>query len=276
MSEWHVATPQLAAFRDGSIGNMHAASVEAHLIACAHCRQALAADTDTSEPERQHRIWARITDEVDRPSPHARFDSVWARSTFASPPLAGAALLALLLTLAVPLLADAMSPRAGVAALLAFAPLAPLLGVVAAFRPSSDPGGEITLATPVATMRLVLLRTLVVAIASIPVGLLAAVLLPVRTSLLLGWMLPGVALCAVTLAVGTRVEVGRLAVSLALGWGVLVSMLARDMNRGSITAALSDWVVNQPAAQITFALVALAAGLVLAARRDDLVAWSEP
>jgi hypothetical protein len=55
-----------------------------------------------------------------------------------------------------------------------------------------------------------------------------------------------------------------------------VSMLARDMHRGSITAALSDWVVNQPAAQITFALVALAAGLVLAARRDDLVAWSEP
>jgi hypothetical protein len=276
MSEWHVATPQLAAFRDGSIGNMHAASVEAHLIACAHCRHALAADSDTSEPERQHRMWARITDEVDRPSRHARFDSVWARSTFASPPLAGAALVALLLTLAVPLLADAMSPRAGVAALLAFAPLAPLLGVVAAFRPSSDPAGEITLATPVATMRLVLLRTLVVAIASIPVGLLAAVLLPVRTSLLLGWMLPGVALCAVTLAVGTRVEVGRLAVSLALGWGVLVSMLARDLRRGSITAALSDWVVNQPAAQITFALVALAAALVLAARRDDLVAWSEP
>jgi hypothetical protein len=276
MSEWHVATRQLAAFRDGSIGNMHAASVEAHLTACARCRHALAADTDASEPERQHRIWAHITDEVDRPSPRARFDSVWARSTFASPPLAGAALVALLVTLAVPLLADAMSPRAGVAALLAFAPLAPLLGVVAAFRPSSDPAGEITLATPVATMRLVLLRTLVVAIASIPVGLLAAVLLPVRTSLLLGWMLPGVALCAVTLAVGTRVEVGRLAVSLALGWGVLVSMLARDMRRGSITAALSDWVVNQPAAQITFALVALAAGLVLAARRDDLVAWSEP
>jgi hypothetical protein len=80
----------------------------------------------------------------------------------------------------------------------------------------------------------------------------------------------------VTLAVGTRVEVGRLAVALALVWGVLVSMLARDMHRGSITAALSDWVVNQPTAQITFAFVALAAGLVLAARRDDLVAWSEP
>jgi hypothetical protein len=53
-------------------------------------------------------------------------------------------------------------------------------------------------------------------------------------------------------------------------------MLARDMRGGSVTAALSDWVVNQPPAQITFALVALAAGLVLAVRRDDLVAWSEP
>jgi hypothetical protein len=182
----------------------------------------------------------------------------------------------LLMVLAVPVLADAASPRAGVAALLAFAPLAPLLGVVAAFRPASDPAGEITLATPVASMRLVLLRTLVVAIASIPLGLLVALLLPVGTLLLLGWVLPGVALCAVTLAVGTRVEVGPLAVALALGWGVLVSMLARDLRRGSITAALSDWVVNQPPAQITFAVVALAAALVLAARRDHLVAWSEP
>ncbi len=276
MTEWHVATPQLAAFRDGSIGRVHAASVEAHLISCPTCRQVLAAGSDASASERQQRMWAHITDEVDRPGRQARFNSVWARSTVGSPPLVAAAVVALLLALAAPVLADALSPRAGVAALLAFAPLAPLLGVVAAFRPSSDPAGEITLATPIATMRLVLLRTLVVAIASIPVGLLTALLLPVRTSLLLGWVLPGLALCAVTLAVGTRVEVGRLAVSLALGWGVLVSMLARDIGRGSITAALSDWVVNQPTAQITFALVALAAGLVLAARRDDLVAWSEP
>lgn len=276
MTAWHVATRQLEAFRDGSIGRTHAASVEAHLISCAQCRQALAAGAGAAASERQRRVWTRITDEVDRPRPQARFDSVWARSSFGSPPLVGAAVVALLLVLAVPVLADAASPRAGVTALLAFAPLAPLLGVVAAFRPASDPAGEMTLATPVATMRLVLLRTVVVAIASIPVGLLVAVLLPVRTSLLLGWVLPGLALSAVTLAVGTRIEVVPLAVSLALGWGVLVSMLARDMRGGSITAALSDWVVNQPPAQITFALVALAAGLVLATRRDDLVNWSEP
>jgi hypothetical protein len=276
MTEWHVATPQLEAFRDGSIDRIHAASVEAHLIACARCRQALAARHGAGAHDRRQRMWSRIADEVDRPGPQARFESVWARSSFGSPPLIAAALVALLLVLAVPVLADAVSPRAGVAALLAFAPLAPLLGVVAAFRPASDPAGEITLATPVASMRLVMLRTLVVAIASIPLGLLVALLLPVGTLLLLGWVLPGVALCAVTLAVGTRVEVGPLAVALALGWGLLVSMLARDMRRGSITAALSDWVVNQPSAQITFALVALAAGLVLAARRDHLVAWSEP
>jgi hypothetical protein len=276
MTEWHIAIPELEAFRDGSIGRLHAASVEAHLIACARCREALAARTGGGAQARRQRMWSRIADEVDRPGPQARFESVWARSSFGSPPLVAAALVALLPVLAVPVLADAASPRAGVAALLAFAPLAPLLGVVAAFRPASDPAGEITLATPVASLRLVMLRTLVVAIASIPLGLLVALLLPVETLLLLGWVLPGVALCVVTLAVGTRVEVGPLAVTLTLGWGVLVSMLARDMRRGSITAALSDWVVNQPSVQIAFALVALAAGLVLAARRDHLVAWSEP
>ncbi len=276
MTEWHVADPQLEAFRDGSIGRTHAASIEAHLVACARCRRALAAGAGASALERRDRMWTRITDEVDRPGPNARFDSVWARSTVGSPPLAGAAVVALLLVLVVPVLADAVSTRAGVAALLAFAPLAPLLGVVAAFRPSSDPAGEITLATPIATMRLVLVRTLVVTIASIPVGLLVAVLLPVRTLLLLGWVLPGLALCTVTLAVGTRVEIGRLAVSLALGWGVLVSLPAREMHRVGITAALSDWVVNQPVAQIACALVALAGGIVLATRRDDPAAWSQP
>ncbi len=35
--------------------------------------------------ERQHRIWARITDEVDRPGPQARFNSVWARSLSHAP-----------------------------------------------------------------------------------------------------------------------------------------------------------------------------------------------
>jgi hypothetical protein len=221
-------------------------------------------------------MWGRIIDEVDRPRALARLDRVWAVSSLGSPPLVAAAVVALLVVLAVPVLADAVSPRAGVTALLAFAPLAPLLGVVAAFRPGSDPAGEITLATPVATMRLVMVRTLVVAIAAIPVGLVVALLLPVRTSLLLGWVLPGLALATVTLVVGTRVEVGPLAVALALGWGVLVSLLARDMRRGGIADALSDWVVNQPAAQIAFAVVALAAGLLLAARRDDIVAWSEP
>jgi len=195
MTEWHVADSQLEAFRDGSIGKTHAASIEAHLVACARCRRALAAGAGASALERRDQMWTRITDEIDRPGPNARFDSVWARSTVGSPPLAGAAVCALLLVLVVPVLADAVSTRAGVAALLAFAPLAPLLGVVAAFRPSSDPAGEITLATPIATMRLVLVRTLVVTIASIPVGLLVAVLLPVRTLLLLGWVLPGLALC---------------------------------------------------------------------------------
>jgi hypothetical protein len=276
MTGWHVAAGELEAFRDGSIARIGAASVEAHLVSCADCRRTLATHADAEAIERQHMMWARITDQVDRAGPQSRFDPVWARSTLGSPRLVGAGIVAVLLVLAVPVLAAIVSHRAGVTALQACAPLAPLLGVVAAFRPSSDPAGEITLSTPVATMRLVLLRTLVVAIASIPVALLVALLLPVRTSLLLGWVLPGLALCALSLAVGSRVDVGRLAITLALGWGLLVSMLARDIRRESVTTALSDWVVNQPEVQITFALVVVAAGLVLAVRRDDPVSWSAP
>jgi hypothetical protein len=124
-----------------------------------------------------------------------------------------------------------------------------------------------------ATMRLVLLRALVVAIAALPVGIAIAIALPVRTSLLLGWVVPGLALCLVVLAAGTRFEPTRLAIGLALGWAALVTTFATRARRGDVAARLSDWIVNQPATQLAFAVIAIAAAAVLFVRRDAAVNW---
>jgi hypothetical protein len=127
-----------------------------------------------------------------------------------------------------------------------------------------------------ATMRLVVLRALVVTVAALPLGLIPAVVLPVRTTLLLGWIVPGLALCLVVLAAGTRLEPTRLAVGLALAWLTVVASFVHRARGGDITTRLSDWIVNQPATQLAFALVAVAAAAVLIVRRDSVVNWRMP
>jgi Putative zinc-finger len=269
--EWHAPAIQLVDFRDGTIGPVHAASVEAHLLACVECRAALAAVTPSDG--RQNRVWSQIADEIDRPGRAFSPPWTWARVTLGSPPLLGATLLTVLAVLVAPLLVGAMNGRAGVTALLGLAPLAPVVGAAVAFRPTVDPAGQLAAAAPMATMRLVVLRALVVTVAALPLGILAAIAFPVRTSLLLGWIVPGVALCLVVLAAGTRFEPTRLAIGLALGWLMVVTSFAHRARRGDVTTRLSDWIVNQPATQVAFALVAVAAAVVLVMRRDTVVNW---
>ena len=154
--EWHAPPDQLAGFRDGTIGPVLAASVEAHLVTCTHCRTALAAVTPGDV--RQERMWARIADEIDRPRRAFTPRRTWARVTLGSPPLLVATLLTVLAVVVVPLLVGQLNTRAGVTALLGLAPLAPVVAAAAAFRPSVDPAGQLAAATPMATMRLVVLR----------------------------------------------------------------------------------------------------------------------
>jgi hypothetical protein len=163
-----------------------------------------------------------------------------------------------------------------VVTLLGLAPLAPVIGAAAAFRPALDPAGHLAAATPLASMRLVVLRALVVTTAAVPLGLLTAIVLPVRTVLLLGWIVPGVALCLVVLAAGTRFDPTRLAAGLAVSWLMVVTSFAYGARRGDVTARLSEWIINQSATQMTFALVAIVAAAVLIVRRDSAVNWTTP
>ncbi len=86
---WHVPDAQLDAFAAGSIDAVHAASVEAHLLHCEVCRAELAGRRPTHDhpAEGAEAVWARIIDEVDRPSRRLAGRSPWAMVTLGTPAL---------------------------------------------------------------------------------------------------------------------------------------------------------------------------------------------
>ena len=275
---WHVPPELLAAFHDGSIGPVDAASVEAHLVSCDRCRQAVAG-VRASRPDATARadvIWERIADQVDRPSRRLAERGTWAVVTLGTPALRLAAAAAVLLVAVLPLVLDTISQRLAVAAFVTIAPLVPLVGVLAAFRPAVDPAGELSLATPLATLRLVLVRALVVTAAAVPLAVLVALVLPSSTSLLLGWVLPGLALALVAMALGRRTPVERVVLALSLTWAVVATTVVVELRHGTITEALEGWVVNQPAVQVMCALTAVVASIAAVAQRDDtVVVWRD-
>ena len=264
---WHADDHDLAAYVAGGTPPVLAASLESHLAGCPACRARLAALADPADRER---AWARLADAVDRPSRHH-----WVlRPAVATPAMLQAALAAVLLVGLVPLLTAAALGDAGLVALLVLAPLAPMAAVVLAYRDVSDPTGEMSLATPAAGLRLVALRSLLVAAVALPLAFLVLLAVdlwiedvPVR--LALAWCLPGLALAAVTLLAGTtRVDPLNVALAAAGGWALLVGTVV-TVHRTLRPEAFADLVAG-PAVQAAALAVTAAAVLLTVVRRDTV------
>jgi hypothetical protein len=262
-TEWHADREQLATYVAGGTDRVFAASLETHLIGCASCRGRLA--TLTSDTEL---AWGRLADVIDRPSR----GSWLLLSTIATPALVQAALLAVLLVGVVPLIASAIAGDAGLVALLVLAPLAPVAAVAVAYRDGSDPTGEISLATPVAGLRLVAMRALVVAVAALPLAFLVLAAfdrwvedVPLRASV--AWCLPGLALAALVLLAGTtRLDPTYVAVGASGGWALLVAVVVSV--RRTLRPEVFVDLLAAPGVQALSLAVVVAAVLLTVARRD--------
>ena len=112
---------------------------------------------------------------------------------------------------------NASSPKI-VGLFLLIAPLAPMVGVAAAYGPESDPTHELATAAPYSKPRLVLLRAAAVLAASLPITVAVGLLLPIPTWLAAAWLLPALGFIAVVLAAGTWVDPVYAAAALAVGW----------------------------------------------------------
>jgi hypothetical protein len=241
-----------------------AVSVEAHLIKCETCRASVRGSVS---PARLARMWGAVLDEIDGPSPdpieRALFrigvpDHV-ARLLAATPSLRLSWLLAVATALSFGVVAAHQSSR-GLALFLIVAPLLPLAGVAVAFGPGVDPTYEIGLASPMRSLRLLLIRAAAVLATTAPLAALAGLLLPVVDWRSAAWLLPSLALTTMSLALSTVISPLRGAIGLAVVW-IAASVGAAWMSSDVLAAFRAG-------PQLAFAIIALASSAALVLRRD--------
>lgn len=273
---WHVDPEAIAAYRDGRLGPVPAASLEAHVLRCGACREAIAAavTTDDGAHAAHTARWTAVSDRIDVPARRLVDRRWWVQLTVGSPLLLRSAVLLVIALAGVPLLLATESPRAAAAAFWAVAPVVPLAGAALAYRREIEPAGALAAATPMASLPLLLVRSLVVFAAAAPVAALTALALPVPWHLLIGWLLPGIAFPAVVLAVGTRTDPTPVAVGLAVTWSTVVVASMYRLRDLDLDDQLGASFLNGGTFRVAMTLAACAAAAVYWSRHDRLATWS--
>jgi hypothetical protein len=269
-TNWHAPAALLTRFLDdpGGLDDVAAASIEAHLVACASCRQQLTAAAD---PHFTAASWDAVADRIDQP--RAVFverllhglgvGKLYARLLAATPGLqaAGLGAVALLAAAAVALsrTADAQGP------FLVLAPLAPLAAVALTFATAAEPAGEAAVATPMHGAGLVVRRAVAVLTLSFVLLGVAALAVPDFGPTAAAWVLPAFALSLGSLAGATRVRVEVAVAALGIAWLVVVWSV---WTFGGQTGAVADSASFAAAGQVTAFVFAVAGAVVVGARRD--------
>ncbi|WP_051486301.1 hypothetical protein [Nocardioides sp. J54] len=279
MTEWHLDTDDIDTYLRAAGDLARTASAETHLLACASCRARLATVSAQARPTALDAAWERLTADVDRPSRLRRLPgSDRLRLVVGAPALARATLLAAAVVGVAPVVLSTVSGRGGLLLLLLLAPLAPMAGVVVAFRAGHDPAGEMSLAAPVAGLRLVALRALVVCAVAVPCALAGFVAVgglggSVPAGLTTAWLLPGAALAGTTFAAGTtRLDPLAVATTLAALWTLAVLTVASaGSDRPGFDLSATAELVAASSTQAVALAVAVAAAAVSLARREAVV-----
>lgn len=256
---WHVDADSLRRWVDGVASPMVSMSIEQHVLRCASCRDAIAGLVPEAPLQA---VWARVlTDiEVPRPGVMERLISRVGLSPADSLVIAAAVNLRVAWSLGVivvlffAVMAASFGPFGGIALFVVGAPLVPVAGVAAAYGPSVDPSYEAVQAAPYAIVRLVLLRTAFVLVTSVPVVVVAGLLLPASPVVAAAWLLPAAGFIVVVLTASVWMDPAYAAAAVAVGWVCAVAWAARD---GDPLGAFS------PAYLIAYLVVAVVAGLIL-------------
>jgi hypothetical protein len=254
--EWHADPALLSRYLAGALDAVSSASVEQHVNRCQTCRKAVGS---LLEPQLAERTWAGIREAVEVPS----LPSVLRLARRCGLPeptavlLAGAAslrgawLVGAFLSLSFATLAAYASGGTALAPFLLAAPLAPVLGVAAAYGRRQDPLEALILTAPYGRTRLILLRTLAVLVSVLPVTVLLGLAVPGPPWLAAAWLGPALALVPVLLALATFVGPRFAATIVSLVWsGVVLG---------------SAWVSLEPTWPVEAAQQAVYLGLAVAA-----------
>jgi hypothetical protein len=261
---WHADPAVLALYAAGSLDDVRALSVEAHLSACEPCRLQLAGAADQARLEA---VWDRVVVAVEEPRRsgaermlrRAGVPEHLVRLVAATPSLSGAWLAAVTLCLGLAVVAANIGNRGSVG-FLVLAPLLPVAGVAGAYGPWLDPMYEVSVAAPISNFKLLLLRASATLTATVALASAAALALPGPAWQAAAWLVPSLALTLAALALGSYLSQEAAALVVGVAWVVAVML----------GAAIADdrLAAFQVGGQTACLAVALAAGALLVRRRS--------
>jgi hypothetical protein len=277
----HAGEDLLASYAGGTVDQVVAWSVEAHLTGCAQCRSGLSAHVDAERLAGNRSVLlvrAAIGDggHLHRLLCRCGVPDQLLRLLAATPSLRRSWLLSVVGVLAV-VAGEAAAVRYGwipaggpaglagsrdpavLAPFLLVAPLLVLAGVAAAFLPMFDPACQLAVAAPFSGFTLLLVRAVSALVAALVLVAGAALVLPGPGWLPVALLLPSLALCAFALAAATVLDPRAAAVTAGAVWALPALLLA---------AARVPLVIVQWHAQAACAAVIVACAVVLLVRRD--------
>jgi hypothetical protein len=250
----------LCRYARGETGMAVTASVEAHLVHCPACQARLAPEVDLPLDD----AWTRVLDVIQEP-PRPLLVRLLQRAGLGDSDavllagarsVGGAWTLATLMVVCFAALSALAADAQEQTLYLVVAPLAPVLGVVAAFG-SSDPLAAVARATPYPKARLALVRTAAVLVWSMPLSLAFGLAVPEIGTLAFGWLLPSLALVLIALAAMTWWAPEPVGAAISAGW---LAVVGAAYARHAVTAAVG------PEAQLIALVVAAVAAVVLTLR----------
>ena len=260
--QWHADPALLSRYLAGTLDAVTGASVEQHVNRCQTCRNTVASLLESRLVER---TWAGIREAVERP-PLPSVLRLARRCGLPEPTavlLAGAAslrgawLVGAFLSLSFATLAAYASGGTTLAPFLLVAPLAPVLGVAAAYGPRQDPLEALVATAPYGRTKLILLRTTAVLVSVLPVTALLGLAIPGPPWLAAAWLGPALALVPVLLALAGFVGPRSAAIVVSLGWSSVVLASTRGLD--------PTWPV-EAAQQGVYLMLGVAACAVIAIR----------
>jgi hypothetical protein len=262
---WHLDEATLRAYVDGRPLSVVGASVEAHIVVCPTCRERLG---ELMSHDTVDRAWTAIRAHVESPRRSIPERLIrWfgvstetARLLVAVPAFRGAWLLGLFTVTLFAGIAALFAGDYGMALFLIVAPLAPVAGVAASFGGDADPCHELVTVTPYSAVRVLLLRTAGVLATSLPVTLLAGLALPGPAWVGVAWLTPAAAGVTLTLLLAPVLGSTVPAAALAAVWSAAVVFATRVSEPVEIV---------EPAMQVVFAVLTLAAVAALAVRQPS-------
>ena len=223
---WHIsqsaATEYVGQRRSGSGVD----SIEAHLLTCTECRS-LVADASTSRYEPLlGEVWQRVVVALDaehrpwseRALTRVGLSTETARLLGATSRARVSFVLSTLLTVGIALIAADSGGDASFGIFLAIAALGPLVATVLAFGRRVDPAHALVTTSPTSIWKIASLRTAASLVPAMAITGLATLILRERGWAAIAWLLPGIAMAVVSLALSTWVPIEHAAFGLAIAW----------------------------------------------------------